>query len=94
MPFGLTNAPATFCTLMNRIFQPYLDQFVVVYLDDIVVYSNTLAEHAEHLRVVFGVLRENELYVKREKCSFAKLEVDFLGHKIRDGTLLMDKAKV
>ena len=87
MPFSLTNAPSNFCTLMNRIFQPYLDQFVVVHLDDIVVYSNTLAEHIEYLR-------ENELYVKREKCSFAKPKVDFLGHKIRDGTLLMDKAKV
>ena len=94
IPFGLTDAPATFCTLINCIFQPYLDQFVVVYLDDIVVYNNTLAEHAEHLRVVFGVLRDNELYVKREKCSFVKPEVDFLGHKIIDGTLLMDKAKV
>ena len=67
---------------------------MVVYLDDTVVYSNTLAEHAEHLQVVFGVLRENELYAKREKCSFTKSEVDFLGHEIRDGTLLMDKAKV
>lgn len=66
----------------------------MVYFDDIVVYSDTLEEHAEHLQVVFEVLRDNELYVKREKCSFAKPEVDFLGHKIRDGTLLMDKAKV
>ena len=94
MPFGLTNAPATFCTLMNHIFHPYLDRFVVVYLDDIVVYSNTLEEHAEHLRTVFRVLQENKLYVKREKCSFAKPEVEFLGHKITDGKLIMDKAKV
>ena len=94
MPFGLTNAPATFYMLMNCIFQPYLDQFMVVYLDDIVVYNGTLAKHAEHLRVVFRVLRDNELFVKREKRSVAKLEVDFLGHKIRDGTLLIDKAKV
>ena len=94
MPFGLTNASATFCTIMNRIFQPYLDQFVLVYLDDIMVYSNTLVEHVEHLWVMFGVLRDNELYVKWEKCSFAKPEVGFLGHKIREGTLLIDKAKV
>lgn len=94
MPFGLTNAPATFCTLMNKIFHPYLDKFVVVYLDDIVIYSNTLEEHIEHLRTTFKVLRGNQLYVKKEKCSFAKQEVLFLGHKIRDGKLLMDESKV
>nr|CAD1844098.1 unnamed protein product [Ananas comosus var. bracteatus] len=80
MLFGLTNAPATFCTLMNKPFHPYLDRFVVVYLDDIVVYSNTLQEHIEHLRTVFQVLRENQLFVKKEKCIFAKEEVHFLGH--------------
>ena len=94
MPFGLTNAPATFCTLMNKIFHPYLDKFVVVYLDDIVIYSNTLKEHVEHLRKVFKILRQNELYVKKEKCSFAKEEVSFLGHRIRDGKLMMDNSKV
>ncbi|KAL6326371.1 hypothetical protein AAG906_007876 [Vitis piasezkii] len=94
MPFGLTNAPATFCTLMNKIFHPYLDKFVVVYLDDIVIYSNTLKEHEEHLRKVFKILRQNELYVKKEKCSFAKEEVSFLGHRIKDGKLMMDNSKV
>ena len=72
MPFGLTNAPTTFYTLMNKIFHPYLDKFVVVYLDDIIIYSNTLKKHIEHLRMVFKILRQNELYVKKEKCSFAK----------------------
>ena len=57
MPFGLTNALATFCTLMNKIFHPYLDKFMVVYLDDIVIYSNTLKEYVEHLKKVFKILR-------------------------------------
>lgn len=94
MPFGLTNAPATFCTLMNKLFHPYLDRFVVVYLDDIVVYSNTLEEHKEHLRIVFQVLRDNQLFVKREKCSFAKEEVHFLGHWIGQGQLHMNHGKI
>ncbi|XP_020101642.1 uncharacterized protein LOC109719402 [Ananas comosus] len=94
MPFGLTNAPATFCTLMNKLFHPYLDRFVVVYLDDIVVYSNTLEEHIEHLRTVFQVLRENQLFVKKEKCIFAKEEVHFLGHWIGQGLIRMDQRKV
>ncbi|KAK5811041.1 hypothetical protein PVK06_026360 [Gossypium arboreum] len=72
MPFGLTNAPATFCTLMNKVLQPFLDRFVVVYLNDIVVYSKSLDEHVEHLREVFQTLRENELFVKEEKCTFAQ----------------------
>ena len=78
MPFGLTNAHATFCTLMNKIFHPFLDKFVVVYLDDIVIYSNPLEEHIDHLKEVFRLLRQTELYVKREKCSFALGEVGFL----------------
>ncbi|KAK5833777.1 hypothetical protein PVK06_017635 [Gossypium arboreum] len=72
MPFGLTNTPTIFCTLMNKVLQPFLDRFVVVYLDDIVVYSKTLEEHVGHLGEVFQTLRENELYVKKEKCSFAQ----------------------
>lgn len=63
-------------------------------MDDIVVYSNTLEEHVQHLKQVFQVLRENELYIKLEKCSFAQQEVEFLGHKIKDGKLMMDPAKV
>ena len=94
MPFGLTNAPATFCTLMNKIFHPFLDKFVMVYLDDIVIYRNTLEEHVDHLRKVFRLLRQNALYVKKEKCSFALGEVGFLGHRIKDGNLMMDESKI
>ena len=71
MSFGLTNAPSTFCTLMNKTFLPYLDHFVVVYLDDIVIYSNTLEKHVENLRKLFQILREKKFYVKWEKCEFA-----------------------
>ena len=77
MPFRLTNTPATFCTLMNQVFHEYLDKFVVVYLDDIVVYSATMEEHKEHLAKVFQKLRDNQLYVKREKCSFAQESIKF-----------------
>ena len=94
MPFGLTNAPATLCTLMNKIFHYFLDKFVVVYLDDIFIYSNTLEEHLDHLWNVFQLLRQNELYVKKEKCSFALGEVGFLGHRIKDGKLMMDESKI
>ncbi|KAK8701276.1 hypothetical protein V6N13_019666 [Hibiscus sabdariffa] len=82
MPFRLTNAPAAFMDLMNRVFQPYLDQFVVVFIDDILVYSRTEAEHANHLRVVLQTLREHRLYAKLSKCEFWLKEVTFLGHVI------------
>ena len=70
MSFGLTNAPAVFIDYMNRIFQSYLDKFVVVFMDDILVYSKTEQEHAEHLRLVLQALRERKLYAKLSKCEF------------------------
>ncbi len=94
MPFGLTNAPATFCTFMNDIFLEWLDDFVVVYIDDILIYSGSLEEHAEHLRKVFQRLRENKLYAKLKKCEFGVTEVDFLGHMITQEGLKMDDNKV
>jgi hypothetical protein len=92
--FGLTNAPATFCTLMNDIFREWLDDFVVIYIDDILIYSSSMEEHAEHLRKVFQRLKENKLYVKLEKCEFGVMEVDFLGHRITQDGLMMDDHKV
>jgi len=94
MPFGLTNAPATFCTLMNDIFREWFDDFVVVYIDDILIYSGSLEEHEEHLCKVFQRLRENKLYAKFEKCEFGMTEVDFLGHRITQEGLKMDGHKV
>ncbi|XP_039044937.1 uncharacterized protein K02A2.6-like [Hibiscus syriacus] len=83
-----------FYMLMNKLFQLYLDQFMVVYLDDIVVYSNCMEKYIDHLRIVFKILRENELYVKKEKCTFATEELHFLGHVIGHGKLLMDGNKI
>jgi hypothetical protein len=75
MPFGLTNAPATFCTFMNDIFREWLDDFMVVYIDNILIYSGSLEKHVEHLRKVFQRLRENKLYAKLEKCEFGVTKV-------------------
>lgn len=94
MPFGLTNVPATFCTLMNKVLNKFIDRFVVVYLDDIVVYSSTFEEHLEHLTEVFTVLREHKLFVKREKCVFAQRRIPFLGHIVGEGKMWMDSTKV
>ena len=80
MPFGLTNAPAAFMDLMNRVFRPYLYQFVVVFIDDILVYSKHEKEHEQHLRIVLQTLREKKLYAKLSKCDFWLKEVFFLGH--------------
>ncbi|KAA3457187.1 DNA/RNA polymerases superfamily protein [Gossypium australe] len=82
MPFGLTNAPAVFMDLMNRVFRPYLDRFVVVFIDDILIYSRDEAEHAKHLRIVLQILREKQLYAKFSKCEFWLKEISFLGHVI------------
>jgi len=79
---------------MNRIFHTYLDRFVVVFIDDILIYSKSEEEHAEHLRVVLQVLKENKLYAKLSKCEFWLEEVSFLGHIISGGGIVVDPAKV
>jgi hypothetical protein len=80
--FGLTNAPAYFMYLMNKIFMDYLDKFVVVFIDDILIYSKNEEEHEEHLRLVLQKLRDHELYAKFSKCELWLKEVSFLGHII------------
>ena len=92
MPFGVTNAPGVFMDYMNRIFHLYLDSFVVVFIDDILVYSMTREEHKEHLRIVLQTLKSNRLYAKLSKCEFWLEEVSFLGH-VRGG-IAIDLSKV
>ena len=94
MPFGLTNAPAAFMELMNRIFQPLLDDSVIVFIDDILVYSRSNQEHEEHLRNVLSILREKKLYAKFSKCEFWLNEVAFLGHVISGKAISVDPRKV
>ncbi|KAL4324669.1 hypothetical protein GQ457_11G026830 [Hibiscus cannabinus] len=94
MPFGLTNAPAAFMDLMNRIFKPYLDKFVVVFIDDILIYSRNRDEHAEHLGIVLQTLREHQLFAKFSKCEFWLSEVAFLGHVISVEGIKVDPRKV
>ncbi|WP_241752491.1 reverse transcriptase family protein, partial [Vibrio vulnificus] len=82
MPFGLTNAPTAFMALMNKVFQTYLDKFVIVFIDDILVYSRSKPEHEDHLRVVLQTLRDYQLYAKFSKCEFWRDQVVFLGHVV------------
>ncbi|XP_073119989.1 uncharacterized protein [Henckelia pumila] len=94
MPFGLTNAPAVFMDLMNRVFKPFLDKFVVVFIDDILVYSPSEEDHKEHLRLTLQTLREKELYAKFKKCEFWLKSVTFLGHIISKDGVSVDPKKV
>ena len=94
LSFGLTNAPATFQGVMNRIFQQHLGKFVLVYLDDILVFSKTQEEHLEHLRKVFEILRENKLFAKLTKCRFAKSELEYLGHAVGKDGIKVDPRKI
>ena len=94
MPFGLTNAPAAFMDLMNRVFGPYLDKFVIVFIDDILVYSSSKEEHAEHLRIILQTLREHQLYAKFIKCKFWLDRVAFLGHVVSAEGISVDPQKI
>jgi hypothetical protein len=94
MSFGLTNAPAHFMYLMNSVFMLELDRFVVVFIDDILVYSKSMVEHGEHLRVMLQRLRDHQLYAKFSKCEFWINEVPFLGHVISPEGITVDPGKV
>jgi hypothetical protein len=94
VPFGLTNAPAIFMNLMNKIFMPYLDKFVIVFIDDILIYSKNKEDHAQHLRIALQVLREHQLYAKFSKCEFWLDQVEFLGHVISKEGIAMNPSKV
>ncbi|XP_073222436.1 uncharacterized mitochondrial protein AtMg00860-like [Cicer arietinum] len=94
MPFGVTNAPAIYMDYMNQIFRLFLDKFVVVFIDDILIYSKSVGDHEKHMRMVLQVLRDNKLYAKPGKCEFWLDEVKFLGHTISSKGVTVDFSKV
>ncbi|GKE18293.1 putative reverse transcriptase domain-containing protein, partial [Tanacetum coccineum] len=94
MPFGLTNAPAVFMDLMNRLCKPYLDKFIIVFIDDILIYSKDKTKEEEHLKVILELLKKEKLYAKFSKCEFWILKVQFLGHVIASRGVHVDPAKI
>ncbi|KAI3743000.1 hypothetical protein L1987_60701 [Smallanthus sonchifolius] len=94
MPFRLTNAPAVFMDLMNRVCKPYLDQFVIVFIDDILIYSKNKEEQEEHLRLILELLRQEQMYAKFSKCEFWIREVQFLGHVVNEKGIHVDPSKI
>ena len=93
VPFGLTNAPAAFMSITNDVFRDYTDSFVMVYLDDILIYSNSWSEHLQHIKLVLNRLRKHKLYAKPSKCAFGVQEVEYLGFVLRAGKITMNPNK-
>ncbi|XP_052176706.1 uncharacterized mitochondrial protein AtMg00860-like [Diospyros lotus] len=94
MPFELTNAPAAFMDTMNRVFRPFLDKFMIVFIDDILIYSPSEEEHESHLRIILQTLQEHKLYAKFSKCEFWLYQVAFLGHVVSAEGISVDPVKI
>ena len=94
MPFGLTNALATFMRVMNDVLRPFIDDFVIVYLDNILVFSKTWEEHLKHVKHTLDVLKKENIYVKLSRCEFGKTSLNYLGHIVGGGELKIDPSKV
>lgn len=94
MPFGVTNGPSTFQSLMNDVFREYLRKFVLIFFDDILIYSPTVEAHLNHLRCVFSVLRAHKLYANPKKCVFSQTRIEYLGHVIDKSGVSADPSKI
>lgn len=94
MPFGLTNAPSTFQALMNNLFKPYLRKFILVFFDDILIYRLTYDDHLQHLKIVFEILRKNQLKANLGKCQFIQTRIEYLGHVITEHGVEADLKKI
>ena len=94
MPFGLTNAPTVFMCLMNNVMHKYLNKFMVIFIDDILIYSKSKEEHEEHLKIVLQELREHQLYAKFSKCDFFKDKIQYLGHVVTKEEIFVDPKKI
>ena len=94
MPFGLTDAPATFMRVMNDVLRPFIDDFLIVYLDDILFFSKTWEDHVKHVKRTLDVLKRENIYVKLSKCEFGKTYLNYLGYIVGGGELKIDPSKV
>jgi hypothetical protein len=94
MPFGLCNAPTTFMRVMNDVFKPYIDYFVIIYLDDILIFGQIWEDHIKHVKTVFELLKKERLYIKMSKCEFGKTSLVYLGYIVGNDQLKIDPTKI